>query len=44
MSNPFASGGSGGGKGAYAQLKLPEGADVKKYLEEIAENVRNDLL
>jgi alanyl-tRNA synthetase len=38
-----AAGGSGGGKGAYAQLKLPDGADVEKYLEEIAENVRNDL-
>jgi alanyl-tRNA synthetase len=38
-----AAGGSGGGKGSYAQLKLPEGADVKKYLEEIAKNVRNAL-
>ena len=38
-----AAGGSGGGKGAYVQLKLPEGADVEKYLEEIAENVRNVL-
>lgn len=38
-----AAGGSGGGKGAYAQLKLPEGADVEKNLEEIAENVRKDL-
>jgi alanyl-tRNA synthetase len=36
-------GGSGGGKGAFAQLKLPGGADVKLFLEEIADNVRNSL-
>jgi alanyl-tRNA synthetase len=36
-------GGSGGGKGSFAQLRLPEGANVEKFLEEIAENVRNEL-
>ena len=38
-----AAGGSGGGKGAYAQLKLPDGADVSKFVEEIANNVKRSL-
>jgi alanyl-tRNA synthetase len=38
-----AAGGSGGGKGAFAQLKLPAGADVSKFVEEIADNVRKSL-
>jgi len=38
-----AAGGSGGGKGAYAQLKLPRGADVSKFVEEIANNVKRSL-
>jgi alanyl-tRNA synthetase len=38
-----AAGGSGGGKGAYAQLKLPDSADVSKFVEEIADNVKRSL-
>lgn len=38
-----AAGGSGGGKGAFAQLKLPEGADIKKFVEEVADNVKKSL-
>jgi alanyl-tRNA synthetase len=36
-------GGSGGGKGAFAQLKLPGGADVKAFIEGITEDVRSSL-
>jgi alanyl-tRNA synthetase len=35
-----AAGGSGGGRGPFAQLKLPEGADVRRFLEEIEDDVR----
>jgi len=38
-----AAGGSGGGKGAYAQLMLPGGADVSRFVEEIANNVKKSL-
>ena len=36
-------GGSGGGKGSFAQLKMPPGTDVSKLVEEIAENVKKSL-
>jgi alanyl-tRNA synthetase len=36
-------GGSGGGKGAFAQLKLSAGTDVSKFVEEIADNVKRSL-
>jgi alanyl-tRNA synthetase len=38
-----AAGGSGGGKGAFAQVKLPEGADVRKFVEEIGDNVKRSI-
>jgi alanyl-tRNA synthetase len=38
-----AAGGSGGGKGGFAQLKLPDGADVNKFVEEIGNNVKRTL-
>jgi alanyl-tRNA synthetase len=36
-------GGSGGGKGGFAQLKLPRGADVNKFLEEVTEHVKQSI-
>lgn len=38
-----AAGGSGGGKGNYAQLRVPDSADVNKFLEEIANNVKRSV-
>jgi alanyl-tRNA synthetase len=38
-----AAGGSGGGKSGFAQLRLPEGADVKKFLEEVTDNVKRSI-
>jgi alanyl-tRNA synthetase len=38
-----AAGGSGGGKGNYAQLKLPQDADVSRFVEEIADNVKKSI-
>jgi alanyl-tRNA synthetase len=38
-----AAGGSGGGKGNYAQLKLPRDADVSLLVEEIADNVKKTI-
>lgn len=33
-------GGSGGGKGAFAQVKIPAGADLGQFMEVVAENVK----
>jgi alanyl-tRNA synthetase len=38
-----ASGGSGGGKGNYAQLKVAGSVDVNKFLEEISNNVKRSI-
>jgi alanyl-tRNA synthetase len=38
-----AAGGSGGGKGAFAQLKLPAGTNISNFVEEIADNVKKSL-
>jgi alanyl-tRNA synthetase len=38
-----AAGGSGGGKGTFAQLKLPQGADVRAFIEEAAHRVQCSL-
>lgn len=38
-----AAGGSGGGSGTFAQLKLPGGTDVSKFVEEVANNVKQSL-
>jgi alanyl-tRNA synthetase len=36
-------GGSGGGKGAFAQLKIPANADLRKFLEDVSENVKRSI-
>lgn len=36
-------GGRGGGKGSFAQLRLPEGADVTEFLKRIEDNVKQSL-
>lgn len=36
-------GGSGGGKGGFAQLRLPAGMDVSKFLEEVTDNVKRSI-
>jgi len=38
-----AAGGSGGGKGSYAQLRVPDSVDANKFLEEIANNVKQSV-
>jgi len=38
-----AAGGSGGGKGTFAQLKLPQGVDVRAFIEEAAHRVQRSL-
>jgi alanyl-tRNA synthetase len=36
-------GGSGGGKGAFAQIKLPDGTGVREFIEGIENDVRSSL-
>lgn len=36
-------GGSGGGKGAFVQLKLPDGVDVGDFLKKVGDNVKTNL-
>jgi alanyl-tRNA synthetase len=38
-----AAGGSGGGKGTFAQIKLPTGIDVKEFLIKVGDNVQKTL-
>ncbi len=38
-----AMGGSGGGKGPFARLKLPAGSDVSQFVEDIANNVKRSI-
>jgi alanyl-tRNA synthetase len=36
-------GGSGGGKGGFAQVKLPAGADVQDFINQVGDDVRSTL-